>query len=91
MIKQRNGLPRVFACTGRQGSCSSLMYNMADSSAGSLRSDDEGDKQKSSVLGTGMSARPLRTLRTAESTNLQATQMAFSRMERLPRACGACA
>ncbi len=33
---------------------------------------------------------PRRALRTAASTNLQATQMALSRMLRLPRACGAC-
>ena len=31
-----------------------------------------------------------RTLRTAESTNLHATHIAFSSIDRLPRACGAC-
>ena len=31
-----------------------------------------------------------RTLRTAESTNLHATHIAFSNIERFPRACGAC-
>ena len=35
-------------------------------------------------------ARFVHTLRTAESTNLQATHIAFSNMDRLPRACGAC-
>ena len=31
-----------------------------------------------------------RTLRTAESTNLHATHIAFRSIDRLPRACGAC-
>ena len=47
------------------------------------------DKQLPSVPDMSLFATLPLTLRTAESTNLQATQMAFSRMERLPRACGA--